>query len=44
MHQYAVSCGKGLKAFGKLDNIFQDMFNEIISQQSTNVTFFLPHN
>ena len=30
-------------AFGEL-NIFQDEFNKILSQQSTNVSFFLTHN
>ena len=32
------------RAFGKLNNIFQDEFNIILSQQSTNVRFFLSHN
>ena len=29
---------------GKLNNIFQDEFHKILSQQSTNVRFFLSHN
>ena len=32
------------RAFGELNNIFQDEFNIILSQQSTNVRFFLSHN
>ena len=32
------------RAFGKLDNIFQDDFDKILSQESTNVRFFLSHN
>ena len=32
------------RAFGKLNNIFQNEFNENLSQQSTNVRFFLSHN
>ena len=32
------------RAFGELNNIFQDEFNKILSQQSTNVSFFLTHN
>ena len=28
------------RAFGELNNIFQDQFNKILSQQSTNVRFF----
>ena len=31
-------------AFGELYNVFQDEFNKILSQQSTNVRFFLSHN
>ena len=35
----------GIKqAFGKLDNIFQDEFNRILSQQSIKIRFFLSHN
>ena len=32
------------RAFGELNNIFQDEFNKILSHQSTNVRFFLSHN
>ena len=32
------------RAFGELNNIFQDEFDKIVSEQSTNVRFFLPHN
>ena len=32
------------RALGELNNIFQDEFNIILSQQSTNVRFFLSHN
>ena len=32
------------RAFGELNNIFQEEFNIILSQQSTNVRFFLSHN
>ena len=32
------------RAFGELNNVFQDEFNEILSQQAPNVRFFLPHN
>ena len=32
------------RAIGELDNIVQDEFNTILSQQSTNVKFFLSHN
>ena len=32
------------RVFGELNNIFQDEFNKILSQQSTNVRFFLSHN
>ena len=32
------------RAFGELDNIFQDDFNKILSKQSKNVRFFLSHN
>ena len=33
------------RAFGELNNILQDEFNKILSQQSTNVRFFfLSHN
>ena len=28
------------QAFSELDNIFQDEFNKILSQKSTNVRFF----
>ena len=28
-------------AFGELNNVFQDEFNNISSQQSTNIRFFL---
>ena len=31
-------------AFDELNNLYQDEFNEILSQQSTNVRFFLSHN
>ena len=30
--------------FGELNNIFQDEFNKILSQQSTNVRSCLSHN
>ena len=29
------------RAFGKLNNIFQEEFNKILSQQLTNVGFFI---
>ena len=32
------------RAFGELNNVFQDEFNKLLSQQSTNVRFFLLHN
>ena len=32
------------RAFCELNNIFQDEFNKILFQQSTNVRFFLSHN
>ena len=32
------------RAFGELNNVFQDEFNKILSQKSTNVRFFLSHN
>ena len=32
------------RAFGELNNIFQDEFNKILSQQSTNVRLFLSNN
>ena len=32
------------RAFGKLNNVFQDEFNMILFQQSTNVRFFLSLN
>ena len=32
------------RAFGELNNIFRDEFNEILSQKSTNVRFFSSHN
>ena len=32
------------RALGELNNVFQDEFNKISSQQSTNVRFFLSHN
>ena len=32
------------ESFGELNNVFQDEFNKILSQQSTNVRFFLSHN
>ena len=32
------------RAFGKLNNIFQDEFNKTLSQQATNVRFFLSYN
>ena len=32
------------QAFDELINIFQDEFNKVLSQQSTNARFFLPHN
>ena len=32
------------RAFGELNNISQDEFNKILSQQSMNVRFFLSHN
>ena len=32
------------RAKGSLNNIFQDKFNKILSQQSTDVRFFLSHN
>ena len=32
------------QAFGELNNIFQDEFNKILSQQSTNVRLVLSHN
>ena len=32
------------RAFGELNNIFQDEFNKILSQQSTNVRFILSRN
>ena len=32
------------RAFGELNNVFQDEINTILSQQSTNVRFFLSHN
>ena len=32
------------RAFGELNNVFQDEFNKILSQQSTNVRFFLSLN
>ena len=31
------------RAFGELNIILQDEFNKILSQQSTNVRFFLSH-
>ena len=31
------------RAFGELNNIFQDEFNKMLSQQSTNVIFFFYH-
>ena len=31
-------------SLGGLNNIFQDEFNKILSQQSTNVRFFISHN
>ena len=39
---YETSLGKCYKqAFGELNNFFQDEFNKILSQQSTNVSFFV---
>ena len=32
------------QAFGELNKVFQDEFNKILSQQSTNVRFLLSHN
>ena len=32
------------QAFDELNNIFQDKFKKILSQQSTSVRFFLSHN
>ena len=32
------------RAFGELNNIFQDEFNKSLSKQSTNVRFFSSHN
>ena len=32
------------RAFGDLNNIFQDEFDKLLFQQSTNVRFFLSHN
>ena len=32
------------RAFGELNNVFQDEFNEILSLQSMNVRFFLSHS
>ena len=32
------------RAFGEINNIFQDSFNIFLSQKSTNVRFFLSHN
>ena len=32
------------RAFGELNNISQDEFNKILSQQSTNIKLFLSHN
>ena len=32
------------RVFGELNNIFQGEFDIILSQQSTNVRFFLSHN
>ena len=31
------------RAFGELNNVFQDEFNKILSQESTNVRLFLSH-
>ena len=32
------------RAFGELNNIFQEEFDIMLSQQSTKVRFFLSHN
>ena len=32
------------RAFGELNDIFQDEFNKSLSQQSTTVRFFLSHD
>ena len=32
------------RAFGGLNKVFHDEFNKILSQQLTNVRFFLSHN
>ena len=32
------------RAFGELYNVLQEEFNKILSQQSTNVRFFLSNN
>ena len=32
------------RAFGELNNVCKDEFNKFLSQQSTNVWFFLSHN
>ena len=32
------------RAFGELNNIFQDEFDKTASKQSTNVRLFLSHN
>ena len=32
------------RAFSELNNISQDEFNKILSQQSTNIKLFLSHN
>ena len=32
------------RAFGELNNDFQEEFNKILSQESTNVRYFLLHN
>ena len=32
------------RAFGELNNIFQDEFDKILSQQSTSVRFYLSHD
>ena len=32
------------EAFGEFNNVFQDEYNKMLSQRSTDVRFFLSHN
>ena len=32
------------RAFGELNNVFQDVFNKILSKKSTKARLFLSHN